>query len=396
MASDPNPIEVILASDRQKWDDFVLSHPSGAFCHLWSVAEAINNAYGHDVYFLMAMRAVGGVDSFAASPEGLHPGGAPGAYAAGKIPCRTGRQRPVGILPIVHIRHLLLGNSLVSLPFFDFGGMVCDDEPAEAALLDEARRIGLRIGASYIEIRHRSLPLEDPSELKAEDGAPNSILRSHKVRMVLKLPESSQELMKSFKSKLRSQITKAKREGLGLKIGGEDLLDDFYRVFAENMRDLGSPVHAKGFIAAFLRGLPEQARVFAVVKDSRTLAASIVFAFKDTVVNPWASSLRAFSRLNPNMLLYWGMLEFACDNGFRIFDFGRSTPGEGTYRFKEQWGARPVTSPWQLIALNGRAPEGHGSIAESKSFRIAGEVWQRLPVGLTRIIGPHIRKYISL
>jgi serine/alanine adding enzyme len=396
MASNPNSIEVILASDRKTWDDYVLGHPSGAFSHLWSVAEAIKIAYRHDVYFLMAMRASGAVNSFAASPEGLHPGGAPGSDAAGKIPCCNGRQRPVGILPLVHIRHLLLGNSLVSLPFFDFGGMVCDDESAEAALLDEARRIGIRVGAKHIEIRHRSLPMENPSEPKAVDGAPNSIIRSHKVRMVLQLPESSQELMKSFKSKLRSQITKAMREGLRLKIGGEDLLDDFYRVFAKNMRDLGSPVHSEGFIAAFLHGLPEQARVFAVVKDNRTLAASIAFAFKDTVMNPWASSLRAFSRLNPNMLLYWGMLEYACDNGFRIFDFGRSTPGEGTYRFKEQWGAKPVTSPWQLIAFNGRAPEGHGGISESKAFRFAGEVWQRLPVGLTRVVGPHIRKYISL
>jgi FemAB-related protein (PEP-CTERM system-associated) len=396
MAPNPNLIEVILASDRKTWDDYVLGHPSGAFTHLWPVAEAIKKAYGHDVYLLMAMQASGAVDRFAAPPEGLHPGGAPGPDAAGVIPCRIGRQRPVGILPLVHIRHLLLGNSLVSMPFFDFGGMVCDDESVEAALLDEARRIGIRLGARYIEIRHRSLLLEGPSEPKAEDRAPNSIIRSHRVRMVLQLPESSQELMKSFKSKLRSQITKAMREGLTLKIGGEDLLDDFYHVFAENMRDLGSPVHAKGFIAAFLHGLPEEGRVFTVVKDNRTLAASIAFAFKDTVVNPWASSLRAFSRLNPNMLLYWGMLEFACNNGFRTFDFGRSTPGEGTYRFKEQWGAKPVTSPWQLIALNGRAPEDHGSIAEGKSFRFAGEVWQRLPVGLTRTLGPHIRKYISL
>lgn len=364
---------VDTACDRERWDAYVTRHPGGGFCHLWSVAEAIQRAYGHRVIRLAVFR-----------------GPADGAAGAGG----DGPRRPIGVLTLVQIRHLLFGHSLVSLPFFDYGGALSDDDEAHRALIEEARRIGSRLGAKHLEIRHRTAPPESGGARPA--AAADSLLRVHKVRMVLALPGTSAELMRSFKSKLRSQITKAQREGLELQVGGAELLDRFYGVFAVNMRDLGSPVHSKALIAALLGAFPREGRVFLVSREGRPLAGGVAFGFKEAVVNPWASSLRVFSRLNPNMLLYWGMLQYACDRGYRVFDFGRSTPGEGTYRFKEQWGARPEPSPWQFIALNGRAAAGGGSPSETPAFRLAGKVWQRLPVGLTRLIGPPLRKYISL
>jgi FemAB-related protein (PEP-CTERM system-associated) len=359
-------LAVDSACDRERWDAYVRRHPEGGFCHLWSVAEAIRRAYGHRVIRLAVFRGTAGG---AANAEG------------------DGRRLPSGVLTCVQIRHVIFGNRLVSLPFFDYGGVLSDDAAAHRALIEEARRIGSLLGAAHLEIRHRTPP---------RAGEMDGQLRFHKVRMVRPLPGSSTELMRSFKSKLRSQVTKAQREGLKLQVGGAELLDRFYGVFAVNMRDLGSPVHSKALIAAFLDAFPEAGRVFLVYREGRPLAGSVAFGFKETVVNPWASSLRAFSRLNPNMLLYWGMLQYACDHGYRAFDFGRSTPGEGTFRFKEQWGGQPEPSPWQFIALNSRAASDGGSLAATPAFRLAGKVWQRLPVELTRLIGPPLRKYISL
>jgi FemAB-related protein (PEP-CTERM system-associated) len=200
--------------------------------------------------------------------------------------------------------------------------------------------------------------------------------------------------MKSFKSKLRSQIKKPLKEGLNSKVGGLELLEDFYKVFSINMRDLGSPLHSKEIMRNTLEEFPDTARIVIVHKDNQSLACGLIVGFKNILENPWASALREYSRLSPNMLLYWSMLEYACDNGFSSFDFGRSSPSEGTYKFKEQWGAEPSPLNWHYISLNGRAADAE--IDEKSKFEKAIRYWQKLPVPVTRIIGPMIRKHIGL
>jgi hypothetical protein len=173
-----------------------------------------------------------------------------------------------------------------------------------------------------------------------------------------------------------------------------ELLEDFYRVFLLNMRDLGSPVHSKELMRRVLETFPERSRVFAVYLAGKPIAASLVIGFKGILRNPWASSDRRYSAISPNMLLYLRMLEFACDEGYRTFDFGRSTPGEGTYRFKEQWGAVPAPLHWYLLSFLG----GSGGTEESPAerFKLAARCWRKLPVAVTRVLGPRIRKHISL
>jgi lipid II:glycine glycyltransferase (peptidoglycan interpeptide bridge formation enzyme) len=138
----------------------------------------------------------------------------------------------------------------------------------------------------------------------------------------------------------------------------------------------------------------EHTRIVIVHKNNQPYAASIISGFKDTLENPWSSSLRQYSQLSPNMLLYWTMLEYACDNGYKYFDFGRSTPEEGTYRFKQQWSARPEPLHWQYISLNDK-PVNEEASGKTK-FDKAIQYWQKLPVPVTKIIGPMIRKHISL
>jgi len=184
------------------------------------------------------------------------------------------------------------------------------------------------------------------------------------------------------------------KEGLTSRIGAKELLDDFYKVFSINMRDLGSPVHSRKLLALVLEVFSETARIIVIYKDGLPLAGSLVVGFGDILENPWASSLREYSRLSPNMLLYWSMLEYACEHGFRYFDFGRSSQDEGTYRFKEQWGAKPVALHWQYLSIKGRRSESPK--LEKSNFQRAIHYWQRLPVPLTRVLGPMIRRHIAL
>ena len=216
--------------------------------------------------------------------------------------------------------------------------------------------------------------------------------------MVMNLPDSSDALMKSFKSKLRSQINRPIKAGLEARIGGIELLDDFYRVFVTNMRDLGSPVHSKMLPRKVMEHFSDSAKIVLIHKENEPFAASIMVGFKDVMINPWASAFHRHSKLSPNMLLYYSMLAYACDHGYRYFDFGRSTPEEGSYRFKTQWGATPQSMYWYTLWLQepkNLEPDNRFT-AENKKRDLAALVWSRLPVSISKILGPMIRKHIDL
>jgi len=215
------------------------------------------------------------------------------------------------------------------------------------------------------------------------------------------LPDSAERLLASLDAKVRSQVKKPVRDGLTALLGGAELIGDFYTVFAENMRDLGSPVHSRRWIAAVVAAYGERARVAVVsTPDGIPAAAGIVLLHPTTLAIPWASSLRRYNTLNPNMLLYWIFLSLAIDQGCRQFDFGRSTPGEGTYRFKEQWGATPQPLFWCDLVGNGRAAAGRAGHAQPVHHDAARQrvvdLWRRMPLAGADWLGPRIRKYISL
>jgi FemAB-related protein (PEP-CTERM system-associated) len=158
------------------------------------------------------------------------------------------------------------------------------------------------------------------------------------------------------------------------------------------MRDLGTPVYGKEFFANILQAFPCTTSIFTVSHDGKVIAAGLASWFRETMEVPWASSIRDYNALCPNNLLYWEVIRFANRNGLTKFDFGRSTPGEGTYKFKEQWGARPVQLHWHyLMQDNAPLPELN---PKNPKYQLAIKLWQRLPVAITKIIGPAIVKHI--
>ena len=370
------------ASDRGKWDGYARTHPDASIFHLFGWRDVIGRTYGHETYYLMLMSC--GETTDAAQ---LHAMGGDGSA-----------EIVVGVLPLVRLKHALFGNSLISLPFVDGGGILADSNEAEEQLLREAVRLGQKTGANHIELRHyRALESCSAPGFSCDERSQEPLpvaTRTDKVRMLLELPESSVMLMKSFKSKLRSQILKPSKEGLTSKTGGVELLGDFYRVFLINMRDLGSPIHSITLMRRVLTEFSECSRIVAVYKGPEPVAAALVVGFDKVLSNPWASSLRKYASLGPNMLLYRSMLEYACDHGYRAFDFGRSTKGEGTYRFKEQWGAAPVPLFWYYISIDGKLPKPNN--AGKERFEAMSRYWKKLPLNVTRFIGPRIRKHIGL
>ena len=350
------------------WDAYVVAHPGAAIYLQSSWRDVIHRAYGHNCYYLMALNEKGHVR---------------------------------GVLPLVHMKSFLFGNRLTSMPFFDMGGALGEDEGVEKKLLSKAISLAEILKVDQLELRQtQSLKwfegLGGDGSIRLPGKSPyfaTSETNTQKVRMLLDLPESSECLMKSFKSKLRSQVRKPMKEGCTVTLGADELIDAFYEIFAVNMRDLGSPVHSKRMIEEVFKNYPGDAKVAIVYKDDTPVAGSIMLGFGGTLSNPWSSSLRRFSKVSPNMLLYWAMLEYACDQGYKHFDFGRSTLGEGTWRFKEQWGATPHPLHWHQLS---RQKVGDGSLPDKSSFDRAIHYWQKLPVSVTKIIGPMIRRHIAL
>ena len=355
-------IDILQPSDTADWNAYVAAHQHGSAYHHSAWGRAINQTYGHQVFNLMAYDSTGTV---------------------------------IGVLPLVHIKHFLFGNNLFSLPFADLGGILADDAEVEKALLTKAIEIAAEHTIPTIELRQTyelsESVLSSDTKFKFDTNASQ---QTAKVRMLLDLPDSSEQLMTSFKSKLRSQIRRPLKDGLTAKVGGTELLNDFYIIFAENMRDLGSPVHSKRFIENLLNELPESTRILIVYKDDTPLACSLTLGHGKILANPWASSLRRYSRLSPNMLLYWSMLEYACENGFTAFDFGRSTPDEGTYKFKKQWGAKESPLCWQIFS--NQTETSNSSTTDKSKFELAMQVWKKLPVSVSKVLGPVVRKNIGL
>lgn len=347
-------IRPAIEADKEVWDAYVDQHPQGLAYHYYAWRQAVEHAYRHDGHYLLAETAAG----------------------------------IVGLLPLIDFRIPLKGGSLVSLPFCDVGGVLADNKQISAALLDAAAGVARKLGSRLLDIRFG---------VREESGEERRDQEASKVRMVLNLPEGSESLMAGFKAKLRSQVKKPVRDGLNASIGGSELVDDFYKIFCENMRDLGSPVHSKRWIQSVVTAYGDRAKVALVyTSDGSPAAGGIILLQRSTVSIPWASALRRYNRFNPNMLLYWTLLAFAADNGFTRFDFGRSTPDEGTYRFKAQWGAHPEPLAWQTFDVDGRRQPELASGGMGNLRRQIEALWRRLPLAVANSLGPAVRRRVSL
>jgi len=257
------------------------------------------------------------------------------------------------------------------------GGVLATDDVAATQLIDAAVKLSDELDVKYLELRH---------EQRCSHPAFNHEL-TEKVHMRLALPAERDALWQSIGPKVRNQVRKAEKEGLTIAWGRDELLREFYAVYSHNMRDLGTPVFSRRLFAAILRHLPEAAEMCVARHDGNTVAAALLVHGRGMSEVPSASSLRRWNHLNSNMLVYWHLLTRAIERGQQVFDFGRSSAGSNTYRFKAQWGATPHPAVWQYYVRRGSVSEMRPNHPKNQR-RIA--VWKRLPVWLTRLVGPSI------
>ncbi len=329
----------------QDWDGYASKHPNSTVYHTTAIREVIRQTFGHTSHYLAAVNESNEIR---------------------------------GILPLIEMQSHLFGHFLVSVPFFNYGGVLATTSQAEQALVSAASKLANLLSAEHIEYRHCHDGLNMPS-------------RSEKVAMILNLPQTPEMLWADIGTKVRAQIKKSKRHGLRLKNGRQELINDFYAVFSRNMRDLGTPVYSKSLFARMLEHLPES-WITIVYQNKQPVSGGFLVGWRDTLEIPWASTLKQANKYDANMALYWQILSQAIDKNYNIFDFGRSTMNAPTYKFKKQWGATPQNLYWHYWLPDQQAlPQINPN---NPKFKLMVEIWKRLPLIMTTRIGPHIVKSI--
>lgn len=335
-----------LGSEVDEWNTYAAQNPAASLYHRAEWRDLIEKTFGHSSFYFVAR-----------NPHG----------------------KVTGILPLIRLKSLTFGDFLISMPYFNYGGAMADNVEIEQQLMDAANKKAESLGVQHIEYR---------DDIK-RNGYP---VRTDKVNMILALPKDEKSLWVNFSAKLRAQIRRPQREEAKIQYGGIELLKDFYIVFSRNMRDLGTPVYSMLFFENILKTFSQQSSIIVVRLNNRPVCAAFLIGQGSTLEIPWASTLREVNHLSMNMLMYWEVLRFAIKEGYQYFDFGRSSLDSGTYRFKQQWGAIPKPLYWHYWLSGGNdMPALNPS---NPKYALMINIWQRLPVFVTRWLGPKIVKNI--
>ena len=330
----------------QRWDDFVHNCAAATFFHLSAWRRVIERGFGHRTHYMIAER--GGVVT--------------------------------GVLPLTHIRSLLFGSALISNAFAVYGGPVAADQESLEALEAAAARLMDQLGVPILELRgfaaHRT------------GWETKSALYVTFRRAIRPTVDAN---LKAVPRKQRAMIRKGIQNGLCSEI--DPGVDRLHRIYAESVRNLGTPVFAKSYFRILTEEFADCCDIVAVTSNGRAIAAVLNFYFRDQVLPFYGGGLPAARALAANDFMYWEVMRRACERGYRVFDFGRSKIGTGAYAFKRNWGFEPTPLDYQFRVVAGRGVPDLNPL--NPKYRVLVAAWKRLPLPLATMLGPLIVRGIG-
>ena len=335
----------LLGTDPIEWDTFVRTSDEGTPFHLTAWKRVIERTFGLRAHYLMARE--------------------------------QGRLK--GILPLFEVRGLLGGRALISVPYAVYGGICATSQAARQALADGAAAVGRTIGARYVELRQRrDLGL----------GLPTKALYVTFARAISK---NEEENAQAIPRKQRRMTRQGAKNGLSAVIGRSHL-DEVYDIYAQSVRNLGSPVFPRRLFHAVYEAFEKDCQILVVRHDGRIVAGVVTLFHEDQVLPYYGADLREPNLHGVADFMYWELMCHAARSGYRAFDFGRSREGTGPFHFKRHWGFEPVPLPYQYILLRGRTlPDLSPS---NPLFQRAAAIWKQLPLGVTNRLGPLLTRYL--
>ena len=340
----PEAVIVAQPQDLVCWDPYVSAHAEGSVFLTTTWKRVVSATYGHEAFYLL-----------------LREGSA-----------------IRGVLSLFLIRGALFGRVLASSPYGSWGGLCSDTPEGATALIDRAIELGRELGVKYVELKN----------VRASGHASLATYAKY-LNYELSLSDAPEVWAKQLSGRARRGVRKAEKSGLTYSCG-RDLLDDFYELMASNMRRLGTPVHSKAFYRNILEAFGGAADVLVVKHERLPIAALLLIQHGSRMYYLAGASRTSHWNMNPNNLAMWVAIKGACEKGLKVFDFGRSLEGGGTAEFKEQWGSTPVKLHYQYY-LN-RATSVPEINPANPRFRWAVAAWRRLPLRLTKTMGPVLIK----
>lgn len=325
----------------RRWDEFVERCPEATFFHRSAWQEIVRRVFRHDTHFLYAEKA-------------------------GEI---------VGVLPLARVRSLLFGHSLVSLPFAVYGGVAATDDDAVAQLEDAADHLARRLGVAHLEYRN--------TRARHSDWPAQDLYVTFRKPIL----DDDEANLLAIPRKQRAMV----RKGIanGLSSAHDDNVDRFFALYADNVHRHGTPAMPKAYFATLLRTFGKDCDILTVAgPDGRPLSSVLSFYFRDEVLPYYAGDDESARSLAGNDFKYWELLRRSRERGIRVFDYGRSKRGTGSFSFKKNWGFEPTPLHYEYRLYKRDAiPQNNPANGKFKLFISA---WRRLPIGLANAIGPHI------
>lgn len=335
-------IKLLTPADSQRWDDYVMASDEASFFHLSAWQRVIQQAFGHKPYYYFYEQD-------------------------GEVK---------GILPLVHIKSLLFGNALISNAFCVYGGIVASDERAFNALRTQAQQLARELGVDYLEMRNR--------QQKHSDWPHKELY----VTFRKVLDTDHEKNLAAIPRKQRAMVRAGIKAGLTSIIA--DSVERFFQAYSESVRNLGTPVFPKRYFEVLKQEFGEDCEILTVEHEGRLVAGVMSFYFKDEVLPYYGGGTELARDLKGNDFMYWEVMRRAVDKGCRIFDYGRSKVGTGSYRFKKHWGFESEPLFYEIDLVKAKQIPDINPLNPKYQLFIAA--WKRLPLPVSQLIGPWLAK----
>lgn len=322
------------------WDQFVLEHPQGSPFHQVAWKRAIEEVYGWQPYYLAAWRG-------------------------GEL---------AGVLPLFLITNPLAGRILLSTPFAVYGGALADGDDARTALAEEVRRCAATLKVQYVELRNA---------WPEQQLGFTPVVRY--VTFTQEIGPDEEAILASIPRKTRYMVRKALKPDYTTRVTRDRTR--FEALYLANLKKLGTPAFSRRHFAALDKHFGAQMDIRETVLGGKVAAAVLTFYFRDQVLPYYGASDPAFNEFAPNNYMYFDLMRWGGQNGYRLYDFGRSkTMESGSYDFKAHWGMAMRELPYEMLLV--RRKELPNFSPNNPKFRAAIEFWQKLPLGLANWLGP--------
>lgn len=331
--------------DAASWDQFVALHPDGSFFHQTGWLRVMENTYGYEPYYFCAWRG----------------------------------EQITGIAPSFLISNWMTGRCLMSLPFAVYGGVCANDGESEQALIGRLEDLAAERNVEYLEFRDRSGSLRDGYHQNSRHAG-----------FTLPLIEDTEALYKSLPKDIRYMLRRAEKAGLTAK-RGFDQLDTFYHLMTLNLRRLGTPAFPKKLFENLIREYPGQVDLTVVYSGDAPLAAGMSFFFREWMQPYYIGSTDTAKTVGGNHFLWWELMKLAASKGLATFDFGRSKKNSGNYDFKKKWNPRIESLNYQVRLFRRKTAPDFSPM--NPKFELATNVWKKMPLGLTRLVGPRVVRW---